>query len=411
MSTINDRSADGRIYNLFLVAILGPSFLVGGLNILLITILGFLVIWSILREGHNGISGAAFLFTIICLSYYTYFAWNAHAHAVDERASRFFVENIAFIFVALLSLKMEKLSVSKILKISSDVLFPAILILLIITLIERHVYGVARVEALGRSPLILAALIVGGVHISLADWQNRSRLWCVGAAASWLIGLYIILFLTDSRASFALHFICGGVFLCNMFLNAEHGWKRNLLRFFNLILLVLFFCVVLIVVLYYADAMPRIGNNIAYLTGSAEKMDNSSFWRVEMWRYGMAQVYEAPLLGYGPQNTFMAIKEIWPYDHDLGHLHSDFLNHLVGGGIIGLLLYFAISLAPIAFIFINKNHENLPIYICVLTSTFIVFGGLTARVFLRPVPMVNAVMMIFFALAVSCHYANKKIND
>lgn len=408
MATILSSNREQLIANFSFAAIIGPSFLIGGLNILIATFLALYFIWKQLCAGQDGTSGAPLFFAVLCLFYYSYFGWRAHDQAIDARSSRFFVENLMFIFAALFTLNIKSFSIPRILRIMGDALFPAMLLLLIITLIERYVYGVDRVIGTSRSPLILAALIVAGVHLSLADWRNRSLIWKNGAAMSWVIGLYIVLFLTESRASFGIYFICGGIFLCDVFLRVSNGWKVNMIKFFSLLLTVLGGAFSLIVALYFADLLPRVGLNISFLTGATSELDYSSASRVEMWKLGLQSIKDAPILGYGTQNTFAVIKESWPYDTDHGHLHSDILNHLVGGGLIGAMIYLSLIFSPIMFIFANRNRENLPIYICILTTSLLLFGGLTARMFLRPVPMVNTVFLLLFALAVSCHYATKR---
>ncbi len=397
-----------QILNLFLVALIGPSFLFGGMIILIATLVGMYLIWILIRNGVSGSSGAVSFFAIICTIYYLYFGWRAHDQGIDARASRFFVENVAFIFVALFALNIEKVSVSKILRFAGNSLFPAMLVLLIVTLVERHIYDVARVEALSRSPLILATLIASGVHICLADWRARGTLWRSTAAASWLMGLYIILILTESRASFLVYIICGGIFLCDVFLNVSYGWKRNITRFLSLLIAVVACAVIVVIALFYLNALPRLDANISFLTGQSDSIDYSSASRIEMWRLGLEQAKSSPLFGFGPQNTFASIKENWPYDTDHGHLHSDILNHLVGGGLIGLVIYLVVIFSPIAFVIINKNRDNLPIYICVLTTSLLFFGGLTARMFLRPIPIVNSVFLLFFALAITIQFSKRQ---
>ncbi len=388
---------------MLLTFVIGPSFLFAGWNVGIGYILTAMALYLIVSDERVPLSGAGKYLSIMCAIYYVYFAWRIVDAGLDARAGLFFNENLVLLCVPFLLQVADKFDVDVVLKRSADFLFPASVLLLIFGLIENQVFHVARIDLLGRSPLILAVLIVSGVHFSLTDWKSRSKLWRLGAVISWFIGLYVIGFLTDSRATFLLYFVALGIFVTYLICSVEYSWRKNLVRILALMFVLLLAVGGVLYLFAATDIFPRFKEPVIALVNlDLSQLDTSSIWRIQMWDIALNKIQESPIIGFGPQNTFAAIAEDWPHkDIFLGHLHNDILNHLMGGGAIGLMIYFALLFSPIVALFINRNWDDRTIYLCVLICVLVFLSGLTARVYLRPVLIHWAALTYFFVILVS----------
>ena len=69
-----------------------------------------------------------------------------------------------------------------------------------------------------------------------------------------------------------------------------------------------------------------------------------------MYRAGLAAWWDSPIIGYGISQRFMAAQPYLPPEFigQFSHLHNTFITHAVAGGVIGLMLVFALFVTPFA---------------------------------------------------------------
>ena len=85
--------------------------------------------------------------------------------------------------------------------------------------------------------------------------------------------------------------------------------------------------------------------------------DQSVDLRISMWNGGFAAFKKQPIIGYGYQNTGLAASQhisdtsLKELTKGQKMLHSDYINSLVGFGILGLLAFLALLFIPLALFF------------------------------------------------------------
>ncbi len=112
------------------------------------------------------------------------------------------------------------------------------------------------------------------------------------------------------------------------------------------------------------------------------KSDTSTRVRMEFLIGGAKAFAEAPLLGHGWAGMIDAVAPKVPEDlqkraTEYGHLHNDFLNAAVSAGVIGILSYIAILLAPLVAVLATPRDSQFAgrLYMALtLTLSYLVFG-------------------------------------
>lgn len=114
-------------------------------------------------------------------------------------------------------------------------------------------------------------------------------------------------------------------------------------------------------------------------------VDLSTDVRIAMIRSAWQAFLEAPFFGHGAGQIITATRPYYPerYSFIDAHLHSDMADLMVAGGIVGILSYLALLLAPIATFWMTRDKQSQKVLvvgaIC-LSGTF--FGtGMTNAVF------------------------------
>lgn len=145
--------------------------------------------------------------------------------------------------------------------------------------------------------------------------------------------------------------------------------------FFNLI----FICVVLVLIFsmmqfdIFETLNTRLSGFFAVFTGSGQ-VDNSAFVRTLMWKSGFSQFLETPILGIGINNgQEVALRSVG----QRYYLHNEYLEILVGTGLLGASFYFGLLFSLIRKLYIKfKYGENLAlILIAIIFARLVSFMG------------------------------------
>lgn len=118
--------------------------------------------------------------------------------------------------------------------------------------------------------------------------------------------------------------------------------RKGVIKYLKLIALLLVVILALQVILsleMMSTARIRMEKLFSTISGDALNMDGSAANRIKMMRIGLEQFKETPFLGLGMEGSnVLNWREMRLYTYS----HSDYIEHLVNGGIFGFILYYGI---------------------------------------------------------------------
>ena len=91
---------------------------------------------------------------------------------------------------------------------------------------------------------------------------------------------------------------------------------------------------------------------IDQIAGGQTVTDESVHIRLELYRAGWAAFLQSPLIGHGLAHMMETATSLLPIEErgitkGLPHLHNELLNFAVFGGLVGVVMYFVLLLAPV----------------------------------------------------------------
>lgn len=149
----------------------------------------------------------------------------------------------------------------------------------------------------------------------------------------------------------------------------------------------------LALVLGFAAHKARIPERITALIVSidvpnaVQSTDPSTADRAAFWTFGLKAFWQKPLLGHGPQNAVPEVRRLAAGEgvtipaHT--HLHSEFLDAAVGGGLLGLAAMLLLLTAPVvaaAGSWRDERWRDRMAFAVLLSGCYAIFG-LTNTVF------------------------------
>jgi O-antigen ligase len=171
----------------------------------------------------------------------------------------------------------------------------------------------------------------------------------------------ILIALTQSRKAL-LVLVIGGI-LCVVFHNTD---TKNILKSAGKLLVLI---PLVLVVLHgvmslpiFSGLMERMDSWIAGATGAGH-FDSSSLLRNQMIEIGLHQFLDTPVFGIGMANAHLVSLEHLGLD---AYLHNNYVELLVGGGIIGFLLYYSMYAYVLAVLVKYRNNKNSEYVICLV---------------------------------------------
>lgn len=185
--------------------------------------------------------------------------------------------------------------------------------------------------------------------------KNKSIFFIFG-----LIILCVFLISTGSRTVFAI-----GIFeIFSLFLFSRKNKKELIFfLFITIIITYIFLEKFLRIPVIYNILGQRIETLLNVFTGKG-KVDNSSIVRINMIKDGIKLFLEKPFLGYGI-DTY---KFLTPYKM---YSHNNYIELLVGMGILGTIVYYFIYIFIFIKIILKKREELLIFNILILVNLII----------------------------------------
>jgi O-antigen ligase len=228
----------------------------------------------------------------------------------------------------------------------------------IIYAISQHSYlGIDRVEAGADSPTIFGFIMVFFAFVAIIDVWNQTNKEKLLSVLVFLLALYSVV-LSGTRISWVIFIALsfGAIFIWSI--RGCLTKKRWLLIMVTAVVITVFF-------MYSQTVNTRIYT--AFKEVKTFSKDKDSFHsvdlRLSMWHGGLAAFKQQPIIGYGYQNTGLVASQYVSGSHAKAFikgqkmLHNDYINSLVGFGIVGLLVLLVLLFLPLS-IFLKRLNTT-----------------------------------------------------
>ena len=218
----------------------------------------------------------------------------------------------------------------------------------------------ARLELLSGNPIPFSIVALGLSFMSLTSWRKDSQKERFQSIFCLFIGLYLALYLANSRGTILAFILSMPVIFWFIFKSVK-----------SLIIL----CIVGIVTIFLtfelqvsgvidSDHIFRIIKGVKTLA-TGELIDNSSYVRTELWSASLVVISNNPILGLGLPERFSALLptlgENFPYK--FSHPHNDILASAISAGLLGGLLCIVSILSPIWAWILTKRKSPEVMYL------------------------------------------------
>lgn len=219
-----------------------------------------------------------------------------------------------------------------------------------------------RLRMFSRNALMFASMFVALIFLSFLGFRRASRNHQMITVSTVLVGLFMVGVWAQARAALLL-----SVPLC---LLAIWYVRPTFKRVAVTVGFVLFAASLLYVFLMPFQAVVDAGANrlylgVAALIDSDASIDRNVAARLTMYRLGLEAASHSWLWGYGFQNRFEAIVPLMPaagVHFVAGHLHNDYISHLVAGGVPGLLIFLLFLSLPVLIVWRRASTSKDLVY-------------------------------------------------
>ena len=310
---------------------------------------------------------------------------------------------LAVVFAAMLFVYLRRFETSTLVNVVATTALAGVLLSLIVAAVQVWGLGFARAEGWASNANVLARVAILSGFVCLIgfrakDWRRTSP-FLLGP----IVGVLVVV-LSGSRGAFiALPVL---ILVSSIFFVTPHFQKKVPLLVWLLIGVV---CVLgTMVFVSMSDRMLQMGATIsAVLAGQSagEAVDA----RIDMYGAGWFAFLASPIFGHGWSNIVGAanasLSPTAVSESLLGyrHLHSDFFNFAVGGGIVGLVAWGTFIFAPLAkatLFWPAKGGWNARYLLVLLPTSYLAFG-LTDITFSYDILTVSYFFIIAIALSMA----------
>ena len=211
-----------------------------------------------------------------------------------------------------------------------------------------------RVDLLSGNPIPFSIVVTGLSLLSLASWHTCYRRGKILAVLCLTIGLFLALYLAQSRASLLAFCISTPIIFWFIY--------RSLLPtiiLFTIGLLVASLLVYLqISGFMYSEQIDRVIKGVVTLT-TGKAVDNSSFVRMELWHASLKTIEANPIFGYGLSERFSALAPYLgeDFNYNFTHPHNDILASTISSGILGGI-FSIIALTSPFWVWVMTNRQS-----------------------------------------------------
>lgn len=416
------KSISLRDFILFIPFLLIP--ILGSLALGVILFLGlYLSFYYIFKKNHQNEPRPFKIIGIIFILYFSYYSiqgvfftssfWQ-HAHDIGKILPILIFGIFAY-FIRQSTFNLNYKSLSYI-AISSIYLTTFLALIFLLFPLEINILGETFTQKTGvRGSLEMGtgnALPFGTIFITLAfmtclEIQNKTYIGKILAFLALIIGVLIVAFWNGSRGPILVAGPLTLLMLWYLFKQSKHNKDSRYLVYGLLITALLAFSIIL---------SQTFGHNITneMLNGIKEithggSHDGSVKIRLTLYTAGIKAFSSQPILGYGIGQLFDAVTDFLPKTANLrySHLHNMFLNHMIAGGLLGLLFLFLLIFSPLINLWKgDQNFSDEALYFSLLIIIAICGTGMSNVLFFQDL-LAGFFSLLIFASAVSLSNSNK----
>ena len=331
---------------------------------------------------------------VIFISYFTYYAvqgffyssnFSQHIHDIGK------IFPILIIGILALLLKTNIFKISY--KMLSFVAVSSIYLTSVLALIFRFfppdifilgqsfsqktgVFG--RLEMGTGNALPFGTIFITFAFLTCLGYEKKSMLEKIISFSALILAILIVGFWNDSRGPLLIVAPLIFLMIWYLFKNSkfEQTWHPLILGSIVTTLLIISFLI-----------MQNFGlnDNRSMINGLKELIltegyDESVNIRLILYKGGLETFFIKPIFGFGIGNLVEPVTKVSPEAGNYGysHLHNMFLNHVIAGGLVGLLFLFMLATSPLIILWQKRNVISInDIYLSFLIVITIFGAGMS----------------------------------
>jgi len=320
-------------------------------------------------------------FIIICIISYFY--------AIDQMTALVMIRSLLLYFIFIVFLINYIDSYDKLI-ILLDFFICAGLFAAIYLFINSDIYSMKRLGgllgAVNRIGIIIGISAFFSIYFILFQ---KKHLYLLPAMVC-----VVMVLATGSRVALVLVVLSSSLLF---YFNNKNSFKGRIKSItLGILLLFLFYYLLFNVPYFYQIAGVRVENMLKFIM--AEPVDDSSIIiRTYMLRYGLELLKESPLIGYGIGNYRILLGK------DIGlitYAHNNYIELLVGVGILGAIIYYAMYVNALICLLRSKKNLNLRYLFLTFLPVVLIIDFASVNYYSKHIYIVLAMSSIFANLNV-----------
>jgi len=331
----------------------------------------FLSFYFIIKKGRDNTPTPFKTIGMIFISYFTYYAvqgffysssFSQHIHDIGK------IFPILVIGILALLLKTNTFKINY--RVLSLVAVSSIYLTLVLALIFRYfspdviILGetftgktgvMGRLEMGTGNALPFGTIFITFTFLTCLTYERKSILEKIISFSALVLGVLMVGFWNASRGPLLLAAPLTFLMLWYLFKNSKskQTWRPLIQGLIVVTLLAISF---LIMQNFNHSMSKNMVNGLKELTFSGNH-DSSVNIRLTLYQAGYEAFFVKPIFGFGIGNLSEAATQFLPKTGKFGysHLHNMFLNHVIAGGLVGLLFLFMLATSPLLILWQKRD--------------------------------------------------------
>jgi len=227
-----------------------------------------------------------------------------------------------------------------------------------------HSFHSGRLMLFSGNPIPFSFCMLGVSIFCLADWRHSNKKNKLIAFLLFITGIYFAGFLSGTRGTLFVIVLMAPIVI--FFISS--GFKINL---FIISSSTLFAILILLASstfnLEYAY-FNRIKKGLETIV-LLEDRDSSIWLRLDMWSAGIKAFFEAPILGHGITERFIAVKHhLNNQKIGFSHPHSDIIAGFISSGVLGGIAVLISLVSGLSASILAPNRSSTKLYLALMLS-------------------------------------------